>query len=152
MSTATTEWPYDADRDDPLTALRIPVTSAWPEWKYVATFDRESAERPTDAEAAMLSSFIAEYGHHWFVDWFVRKQLQKPFDVEGRQRTTVFRKLGPDRWAYRKVEWERGPFVVPPEGEPLAELMDRIHTIVDEPMRHWLEWKAAHPEVFGGDT
>lgn len=28
--TETTEWPYDADRDDPLTKLRIPVTSAHP--------------------------------------------------------------------------------------------------------------------------
>ena len=30
----------------------------------------------------------------------------------------------------------------------LVRVMDRKHTIGDEPMPRWLEWKTAHPEVF----
>jgi hypothetical protein len=41
-------WPFDADRDDPLTAHRIAVTSSHPGWRHVVAFDRE----PTDAEVA----------------------------------------------------------------------------------------------------
>ena len=48
----TAEWKFDADQHDPLTALRIPVTSFSPCWKYTATLDRESEARPTDLEAA----------------------------------------------------------------------------------------------------
>jgi hypothetical protein len=31
----------------------------------------------------------------------------------------------------------------------LVALMDRIHTIGGKPLPRWMEWKAAHPEVFG---
>jgi hypothetical protein len=34
----------------------------------------------------------------------------------------------------------------------LVQVMDRIHTIGDEPMKHWVDWKAAHPEVFIEDV
>lgn len=27
--------------------------------------------------------------------------------------------------------------------------MDYANTVVDEPSKHWLEWKASHPDVFG---
>jgi hypothetical protein len=146
-----TDWPYDADQDDPLTALRIPVTSLWPGWKYVATFDRDSAVRPTDAEAAILASFIAEYKAHWYFPHYSEKLLERPFDIDSGQVTTIFHKRGEDDWAYRVATWEYGPMLVPERSVPalpLVALMDRIHTIGDEPMGHWLEWKAAHPDVF----
>lgn len=56
-------WPFgtDADRDDPLTAMRIAVTSSHPGWAFLVAFDRESEARPTDHEAAMLRSFLDEY-------------------------------------------------------------------------------------------
>ncbi len=152
MAETNDDWPYDADRDDPLTALRIPVTSAYPEWTYIAVFDRESPERPTDAEAAMIASFIDEYKHHWYDSWFRDKILTRHLDVEARQITTVFHKRGPGQWAYRRVTWETGPFMIPPHGEPglpLASLMDHVHTIGDEVMEHWTTWKAGHPDVFG---
>lgn len=64
----TGTWKYDADEHDPLTKLRIPVTSAHPGWTYTACFDRESEQRPTDAEALMIASFIEQYQERWFGD------------------------------------------------------------------------------------
>lgn len=171
-ATRTTDWPYDARRDDPLTALRIPVVgSYYPSWCYIAALCIDTSElqawggqRPTDAESAMLASFIQEYIHHWYNDSFKAKLAERPFDIDGGANGVTFVKHGPDDWGYRRRTWDRGPMVVPvpprlrehyaKEGTKhlgqldLAALLDRIHTIVDEPMSHWVEWKAAHPEVF----
>jgi hypothetical protein len=167
-------WPFgtDANENDPLTALRIPVVTSFnPEWKYVAAYidvDRScyswgSQERPTDAEAAMLASFIEEYKHHWFNESYKAKLLKRPLDVDSGCNTTIFVKYGTDDWGYRLCSWERGPMYVPvspklrggdydyakcPGPLTLEQVMDYRHTIVDEPMQHWLDWKAAHPEVF----
>lgn len=159
--TETTDWPYDADQHDPLTALRIPVTHAHPQWRYTACFDRESEARPTDAEAQMLASFIEEYREYWFNERYKAELSERPFDVDAVTR--VFHKWGSDDWSYRLVTWQYGPFWVPvaprlrareteDERGPLTlvAVLDRIHTIGAEPMRHWTEWKAAHPEAFGG--
>lgn len=160
------DWPYDADRDDPLTALRIPVTSFNPHWRYIATFDRESEDRPTDLEARQLVSFIEEYKHYFFNSSYIRKLEQRPFDIDAV--TKVFHKWAPGDWSYRVVTWEYGPMWVPVfprlrgtrlDDRPawkapmtLVQVMDRIHTIGDGPMPHWLEWKAAHPEVFAAEV
>ena len=165
MATTQTGWPYDARRDDPLTALRVPATSDYPEWKYIATFDRASQARPTDVEAARLASFIAEYKNYFFRDSYIARLEEKPFDHDSSTVTRIFHKWGPDDWSYRVRTWEYGPFWVPvapwqrkqeesersPYDEPLTlvQVLDRIHTIGDEMLGHWTEWKAAHPEVFG---
>lgn len=170
----TVAWLFGADagEHDPLTALRIPVVTSFnPQWKYVAAWigvDRSryswgSTERPTDAEAAMLASFIDEYKHHWFNDGYKARLMERPLDVDSGCNTTVFVKYGTDDWGYRLCSWIYGPTYLPvgPKlrgGEydvdghsgPLAleQVMDRRHTIGDEPMAHWTDWKAAHPEVF----
>jgi hypothetical protein len=162
--TSTTDWPYDADRDDPLTALRIPVTSFSPGWLYTACFDRESEARPTDLEAQMIASFIEEYQEHWFGNGSWRKKQQaQAFDMDC-YTTTVFHKWAEDDWSYRCVTWRSGPLWVPVfprqrggqhdhKGLPahtLVQVMDRVHTIGGGgPTRRWAEWKAARPEVFG---
>lgn len=171
-----TRWPFgtDADRDDPLTALRVPAVSSFnPMWRYIAAYVKPesetgahwgSTERPTDAEAAMLASFIQEYLHHWFNAGHIRKLAERDLDVDTGV-TTLFVKYGADDWGYRLDTWQHGPLFVPPRpsyrvrfpdeacGSPLSlvQVMDRRHTICDgEPMQHWLDWKAAHPVVFGG--
>lgn len=160
--TARTDWPYDADRDDPLTALRIPVTSAYPDWRYIAAFDRESEVRPTDAEAAMLASFIEQYKVYFFGadGWYKRKLEQAPFDCDAV--TKIFHKWGEGDWSYRVVTWD-GPFWIPVDprlrgGEydhkslpahSLVQVMDLCHHAGTEyPDRAWLDWKTAHPDVF----
>jgi hypothetical protein len=158
----TVDWPYDADQHDPLTALRIPVTSAYPLWRYTATFDRESEIRPTDAEGRMLASFIEEYREHWFNDWYKAKLSKRPFDTDAVTR--IFHKWAESDWSYRVATWEYGPVWVPVfpglRGSEhdvanwvapmsLVQVMDRIHTIGDDgPMKRWREWKTSHPEVF----
>lgn len=159
-------WPFDADRDDPLTGRRIAVTGSHPGWFYLVCFDGESAERPTDHEVDLLVSFLDEYKTRWYGDGPYRKAMERrPFDVDGGANTTIFHKYGPGDWGYRRQSWQFGPMFVPqhprirhshpwknaPIG-PLAlvALMDFIHTIGNDsqPMRHWQEWKAAHPDVF----
>lgn len=170
----TTAWPFgtDANERDPLTALRIPVVTSFnPEWKYIAAYidvdtsrySWGSQERPTDAEAAMLASFIEEYKHHWFNESYKAKLLKRSLDVDSGCNTTVFIKYGTDDWGYRLCSWTYGPTYVPvgpklrggkydedkqPGPLTLEQVMDRRHTIVDEVMPHWLDWKAQHPEVF----
>ncbi|MFE7780359.1 hypothetical protein [Streptomyces nigrescens] len=171
-----TAWPFgtDADRDDPLTALRIPAVGSFnPRWKYVAAYLKPatgdlagppfgSNERPTGEEARMLASFIQEYIQHWFNEGYQARLAERALDVDSGCNTTVFIKYGPDDWGHRRCSWSMGPTFVPgPAGSPsrevagqltLAKLMDRIHTIADDkPMKRWQEWKAAHPEVFRGD-
>lgn len=159
-----TDWPYDADREDPLTALRIPVTSAYPGWKYTATFDRESEARPTEVEARQLASFIDEYRLYWFNERWQARLAERPFDIDSGTPTKIFHKWAEGDWSYRVVSWRSGPVWVPvfprQRGGPyddrpnwvgpltLVQVMDRIHTVSDGPMQHWLDWKAAHPEVF----
>lgn len=162
MTTTDTTWPYDADQHDPLTALRIPVTSAFPGWRYTATFDRESEQRPTDLEATQLASFIEQYKRHWFNDRYIAKLNERPFDTDAV--TKIFHKWADGDWSYRVDTWQYGPFWVPVapwqrSGEngdtsrlgPLAlvQVMDRTHGIgTDYPSKHWMDWKAQYPEVF----
>lgn len=154
----TETWPFgtDADRGDPLAKLRIPVTGAHPRWRYIAAFDRESQARPTDAEARQLASYIEEYKEFHFNDWYKAQLLERPLDVDAITR--IFHKWGEGDWSYRLATWQYGPTwsPVPPRLRDsasgallLVEVMDRSHTFgSSEPMAHWLEWKAAHPDVF----
>jgi len=161
--TATQAWPFgtDADEDDPLTALRIPVTGQHPGWRYIATFDRESEARPTEAEAAQLASYIEQYKDYFFNDWYKAKLLERPLDVDAVTR--IFHKWGEDDWSYRVVTWEYGPFWVPAAPRlrggqyddsklgplPLVQVMDRDHQMHSEyPSKSWAAWKASHPEIF----
>lgn len=160
----TTTWPYgtDADQHDPLTAHRIAVTSSHPMWRFLVAFDRESEARPTDAETAMLVSFLDEYKHHWYNPGFLSKLAEKPLDVDGGANGVIFHKWAGDDWGYRRqsytignlwtVAWpsqrdgrEYGRLAGPLS---LTELMDRINGHGDDPNPRWEAWKAAHPEVF----
>lgn len=164
-----TSWKYDADRDDPLANLRIPVTSAHPDWRYIACFDRESEARPTDLEAAQLASYIEQYKVYFFGanSWYKRKLEEQPFDADAVTR--VFHKWADDDWSYRVDTWQYGPFWVPlaPRfrgGEfaahlyadeaaigplTLVQVMDRDkHMHTEYPSKDWATWKAVHPEVF----
>ena len=167
----------DAKQDDPLTALRVPVVGSFnPMWKYVAAYldvvtdgpdylkgpPFGSLERPTDREAPMIASFIREYIEHWFNERYQHKLTERPLDVDSGCKTIVFIKYGPDDWGYRNAEWIYGPTFVPPPptyrerypdetgGGPLTleQVMDRKHTIGDEPLARRQQWKADHPDVF----
>jgi hypothetical protein len=160
-----TRWKYDADEKDPLTKMRIPVTSDYPGHDYTACFHRDSAQRPTEAEARLLVSFIEEYQERWFGLANQRKIRQdKPFDM-GCPATWIFHKWGNGDWSYRVDTWRVGPHFLPVAPRlrgtqydtpavkgpmSLAQVMDVIHRVGEEyPDHHWVAWKLAHPEVFG---
>lgn len=161
----TAAWPFGADaaEHDPLTKLRIPVTGTHPEWRYIATFDRDSEARPTDLEALQLASYIEQYKVYFFGadGWYKRKLEERPLDVDAVTR--IFHKWGDDDWSYRIETWRSGPFWVPmaPRSRggqydtvkvgplTLVQVMDRDkHMHTEYPSKKWAEWKAAHPEVF----
>lgn len=156
----TTAWPFgaDADRNDPLTQLRIAVASPWAQWNYIVTFDRESAARPTDAEATMLASFLRQYIDHWYNATFKAKLAQRALDVDGGANGITFRKYADGDWGYRRRTWTSGPMFVPEHPRfadrslgplTLPQLMDHIYSDHDGQQRpEWQAWKAKHPEVF----
>jgi hypothetical protein len=151
-------WPYDADRDDPLTALRIPVTGMYPGATYTACFDRESQARPTDAEARMIASFIEQYQDYHFGDGHWRRvQQAKPFDMDC-YTTAVFHKWGEGDWSYRITRWEYPhwlPYAPHVRGSrfdhhnlpamTLEQVMDYAHKSWPD---RWETWKTAHPDAF----
>lgn len=151
-------WRYDADRDDPLTAHRIPVTSAHPRWAYLVVFDRESGDRPTEEETAMLASFVDHMAEWWLPGRKRANRAAEPFDISGGQNTIVLRKRGPDAWAYRRVSWTTGVYMWPPpvgfdggQNLPLIAVLDHARSGSDPTHLNskWEEWKAAHRDVFG---
>jgi hypothetical protein len=166
VSAKNTDWPYDADQHDPLTAQRIPVVgSAWPSWFYIVAFDSgrldDEHHRPTDREVAMLRSFLDEV-LSGLTPWWRSEMAKRPYDIDGGAAGVIFRKWGPDDWGYRRRTWEYGPTYVPAhprirarhEGSvgplDLERVMDRIYTFGDDkPISRWVQWKADHPEVFG---
>lgn len=165
--TSKPDWPYDAEQDDPLTAMRIPVVgTVFPGWYYlVALCINENPDtmlwpglRPTDHEAAMVRSLIDYERSRYNPGWVARDLDSRPFDIDGGFNGITLIKRGEGDWAFRRTTWQRGPTLIPftLEGhrgyEPpmdLPALCDRIHRIVDAPFHGWVEWKAAHPEVFG---
>lgn len=142
-----TTWPYgtDADQHDPLTVLRIPVTGSQPTRRYIAAFDRDSAVRPTDNEARMIASHIDAYKDYFFGDSWFRQQTDKmPFDIGAA--TVVFHKWGLGDWSSRLATWQAGRWS--PRG-PLVQVLDRANSVlVGQPSLHWLDWKAARPDIF----
>ncbi|MFE9777729.1 hypothetical protein ACFYPA_06180 [Streptomyces sp. NPDC005775] len=160
---AADTWPFgtDADCDDPLVALRIPVTGTHPMWRYIATFDRDSEARPTDAEAQRLASYIEEYKERWFNERYKAKLMERPLDVDAVTR--IFHKWGEDDWSYRVDTWEYGPFWVPVAPRmrggqyddakvgplTLVQVMDRDHSMHTKyPSKAWAAWKLTHAETF----
>lgn len=168
-------WPFetDAKRDDPLTALRIAVVnSSHPMWCYLVAYldvdsgpyDLGSAERPTDAEARLLASYLEQYKAYWYNESYIARMAERLLDVDGGANGVVFIKYGPDDWGYRRRTWTMGPMFVPgspryrqgwPEEKQigplsLAQLMDHIHghNLSGGMCEHWAQWKADHPDVF----
>lgn len=136
------------------------IGSDWePSWPFA------SAERPTDAEVRQLLSYLQEHRHYWFGnEGYARKMDKLPLDIDSGWNTVTFIKYGADDWGYGRSSWIYGPTFVPsppnsrgtqyeyakhPGPLPLVKVMDLVHTIgSDEPIDHWLRWKANHPEIF----
>lgn len=156
-----THWLYDADRNDPLTALRIPVVSAWADWHYIVAFDRESPTRPDSTEARQLVSCLRYYIDSWYTESYKARLAERPFDIDGGANGMTFRKYGPDDWGYRRRTWTMGPRYVPQPPQlresanltigplSLERVMDRAYGDGDgAPRPGWAQWKADHPDVF----
>lgn len=172
MSETATEraaWPFDAYQDDPLAGLRIPVIgSPFPGWRYevalvcpdsLAGQDLYPAQRPDDAEAALVAAYI-EYRMEYYNSSWKAKMRRRPLDVDGSTNTVILWKRDEGNWCYRRASWRTGPLVVPSafDGEEpvgLDALLDRITGESAPGMAsRWQAWKSAHPEALpaAGET
>ena len=146
------------------TSLRIPfVNSPYPRWFYVVAIvtDRVLYETdiPTEHEVRMVASFCDEYRDHWYYDSFKKCMADMaPYDIDGGANCAYFIKYQSGGWGYRKRTWERGPDFVPTfrdEPKSLPDLLDYIHdrdSFHDGISPRWLEWKAAHSDVFAAEV
>lgn len=154
-----TLWKYDADQRDPLARLRIPVTSMRPLYSYLAAFHKESVHRPTEKETAMLVSFIEERKQNQYTGAERGRMSALPFDLNPGINTIVFHKYATADWGYRRRGWQIGSSFTPPSPHvatrflgplTLEQVMDLIQQGTNgTPEQSWLDWKEAHPEVFG---
>jgi hypothetical protein len=148
----TPDWPYDARRDDPLTAHRIPVVgSPYPGKFYEVALVLDDFDlwgptlRPDEAEILILVSYLEfrmqRYGKH-----LCAQKRRLPLDTDSGANTLILQKRGQDDWCYRKRTFRQGPAMYPePDGPhlPLVRLLDQIYWNTT-----WDDWKATHPEVF----
>jgi hypothetical protein len=158
-------WPFGeaATRGDPLTELRIAVTSSHPGRAFLVGFDRESEARPTDREAAQLRSYLDQYIDRWYNSSHQAILARLPLDVDSAANGVVFHKWAEGDWGYRRWSYTLGfTFTVTPpnlRGTPydkgakgpysLERLMDRMHAVGEGKLRpRWLAWKEAHPQCF----
>ena len=164
MSTETADWPFeDADQNDPLTALRIPVVrSPHPRWKYevcVVISDEEIRSglplwgpslRPDEAEVRQIAAEL-EWRMSYYNEGWKAKMRQRPLDVDGTTNTVILQKFGDGDWRYRRASFEHGmwPFPSMEQRFTLEALLDHINDYGGEPNPKWQAFKAAHPEAFG---
>lgn len=164
MSTKTDDWPFDADRQDPLAKLRIPVVrSPYPAWKYeVALFINDPddhsydpplwgfALRPDEAEVRQIVAYI-EWRMQWYREGWKAKMRERPLDVDSGTNTVTLMKRGDGDWCYRRWTWRTGPLMVPVKGGErlsLEKVLDRINDYAGEPNPKWRAFKTAHSEAF----
>lgn len=152
-----TRWKWDADPNDPLVKMRIPVASMTPLYPYIAVFHKESPHRPTEAETRMIRSFIDEHVELWLSAQADEMRTIQSFDTELGRNPVIFHKYGTRDWGYRRAHWQVGSMFTPPSPRvpsrrlgpmALAEVMDLIHDGDSPQAKHWREWRAARPEVF----
>lgn len=133
-------------------AAGVPVASFKPSRCWIASLDAASAA-VTARELAQVRAFIA-YLCSRYSEPTRGRLLGQPLPAYGGHVTVTLLKRGAGRWAYRRWTWRSGPDYVPEPHEPgmdLVSVLDRSQTFGGDIASAWLEWKAAHPGVFGGE-
>lgn len=155
------DWPFDADKDDPLAALRIPVVrNAYPRWKYevcVVIIDQADdspdaqalgpALRPTDLEVKQILAEL-DYRMEYYNEGWKAKMRQRALDVDSSTNTLILQKRAEGDWRYRRMSFEHGlwPFYDMTKRFTLEALLDHVNNLAPE---KWAAWKARYPEAFG---
>lgn len=140
--------------------MRVPLlASEYPRYAYitgVVVRDEmyfETGIMPTDDEFRILGSFLEEYCQHWYRQSF-RDVMARfaPYDIDGGANLAYFIKREDGGWCYRKRTWTTGLHWWPAREHsplPLVEVLDRLHDHVGGKVSdRWVEWKAAHSDVF----
>lgn len=161
-----TPYAEDGVQNRPLSLeMRVPIiTTPYPRWSYitaivVAGWPWHESPEPSDDEIRMIGSFHEEYCSYWYgpphTGWRGRDMDKRLFDIDGGAVGVLFTKYPNGGWGYRLRTWQYGPTFVPRLDEdsmPLVAVMDRKHSIGGVVGDRWQQWKANHPEVFGGPS
>lgn len=153
------DWPFDdADTNDPLAALRIPVVrNPYPSWKYEVCLVINSADsaeisawegpRPDDREVKQILAEL-DYRMDWYNAGWQAKMRRRPLDVDSSTNTVVLLKRPDGGWCYRRASWKTGPAMVPARGEiwTLEQVLDHDHASAGG---KWAAHKAKYPDAFG---
>ncbi len=156
------DWPFeDADQNDRLAALRIPVVrNPYPRWKYevcVVINGPDEAEisvweglRPDDREVKQILAEL-DYRMDWYNESWKAKMRKRPLDVDSGTNTLILQKFGEGDWRYRRMTFEHGmwPFYNMTERFTLEAPLDHINDFGSTPNEKWREHKAKYPEAFG---
>jgi hypothetical protein len=157
----TDDWPFDADRDDPLAALRIPVVgSPYPRWKYEVCLvisservgDRElwgPSLRPDDREVQQLVAEL-DYRMAWYNPGWQKKMRERLLDVDSGTNTLILQKFAEADWRYRRMTFEHGmwPFYDMTERFTLEQLLDHVNDFGSSRNEKWHAHKARYAGVF----
>lgn len=147
------------DRYIELREHRIPIVlNHYPSFNYITALVvsvepyMNAFVMPTEQELAMVASFHEEYMLHWYGrdnGWVKRMRERVPFDCDGGANGRFLGKYDHGGWCRKVRTWEHAakPFY---RDEPmtLLQVLDKQYTIGDEPMDHWQQWKADHPDIF----
>lgn len=139
-------WPWAAERDHELTALRIPVTTR-NEGNFLVAFDVESEARPTNEENSLIVAFTQFIRSTDYTFHVQELMAAKAFDYDGGRNTILLHKYAEDSWGYRRFAWESTPFFVPDPrvGNGPEPLLKVLHRAEGGPA--WDRWLAGRPEL-----
>lgn len=157
MSRAYVPEDISPKQTDLATELRVPfIGSPYPRWFYVTAVvvsdDLWFGHEPSEAEVKAIASFNDHYREHWYNErWKARMRDFAPYDIDGGAVGRYLIKHRNGGWGYRRHTWQYGPTFAPKqdaEPQSLIAVLDLCETFVDEPWPHWVEWKAAHADIF----
>jgi hypothetical protein len=157
--TTETGWPFEeADHNDPLAALRIPIVrTSHPRWKYEVALVVGSEDnrywapglRPDEAEVRQIVAEL-DWRMEYYNESWKAKMRRRPLDVDSGTNTVILQKFAEGDWRYRRASFEHGmwPFASMGKRFTLEALLDHINDFGDKPNPRWRAFKAAHPEAF----
>lgn len=86
--------------------------------------DHES-KLPTQDEVKLIKEALDETLNKWYGESCIKRIMSKPYAMDKGVNTVLLQKFGHDKWKYRRITWTVGPYMMPPEGDTLENVLTR---------------------------